>query len=409
MKVIDINYIKDKYIYYRPLFINGDYIYIVKDDLDIDYDEIEKTKEYAIFDGIYRYHIPSGLLEKIETSDWITDYYFGANKLYYFSIKVVCNRYIATFYEIENNLEKKKAEIELDDYVEGYSIAKIRTQLQPIVLKDGFISYLYDVNPLMNINQYTSDNDENELKLFIYDANEGKNYENQDKEFCKHTFDNMIPFKHNNEEYLLFGSSLYNEFDKEEYIYDPSREDINNYRGAKDSIYIIPIETFINDIKQGKQHISYKTIDTIGQEGTLKFIRLYGLKIYYNIIHFDEDYSELAIYDISNNQYFKKRYESCYRFRKMTYDCKYAYFYDDKNSCYVEFSGDFFEKRRKVEVEGWIKGDIESKFIITDGYSVINGKGTECCKIYDKNTFNLLKRFEGKPEVFEKEDIVVVY
>lgn len=407
MKIVNLNLEKNCTINYRPLFIYKNYIYIVKEDCEENAIENEKKVKKSIYEGVYRYNIIENVLEKIEVSNCIMDYYYDYSKIYYMDIEGIDKKYVATFFEIDGNKEKRLASIQLPSYIGVDSLLNVYEKLQPFALKNGFISYLYDIS--LHSRVYDHLDNENEFKLYVYDIKEKRKYENLDKEFCKNGFDKKIIFKVNDIEYILLNSALYEELDKYEYLYDADENNIEDLRGAKDRIYLIEIEKFISEIKQGKEHISYKEIESIGQEGTVRFIHMSGCKIYYTVRNFRKGYFELVIYDISNDKYQRIKLESCSRLLKITEEGEFVYLYNYKNKYLMELSGKDFHKRRKISISGNVLGVLESKYIVLQTVLVIEGKRGVFCEIYDMDSLTVVDRFQGKAKVFEKENVIVVY
>lgn len=409
MKVIDINFEKNNIINYKPLFIHKNYIYIIKEDFERKLIENEDDIKNSIYTGIYRYNIINNLLESAQVSGRITKYFYDNSKVYYVDIEESNKEYYVTFFEVDNNAEKKLVKIKLPGCIENDSLINVEARFEPFTLKDGIISYLYDICNILHDGAYNHLDDENQFKLFVYDSTEGKNYEVLDEKFSKNGFVKKVPFKFNDTKYLLLNAGLYQEHDKYEYLYDANKKNENDARGAKDSLYIIEIDKFVDEAKRGRKGILYKEIESIGQEGVVRFIEICGCKIFYKVTYFEKDYFELVIYNLSTDKYQRTKIESCDRLLRVTKSGKFVYLYNDENRTLIELSGEFFEKRRVVNIEGNVLGVIESKYIVSQAVGINEDKRDILCNIYDINSLNLVDRFKGKAVVFEEENIVVIY
>lgn len=422
MKIIDCNFDKAKSNEYRPILINKNYCYFIKFDSDESFEEAVKTQNYSLYSGMYRYNIKSTNLEKIRISEPIIEYYNDNCKLYYLSEKRIGNEYWVAFYKIYDTEEKKLVQLKLQHYKKNVTLMNINDKLTPFMFKDGFILYSYDV---CTKDDYNRLDDDNEYKIFIYDINDNSKYEILDREFCKNGFNKTRTFESNGVEYSLFNACLYNEEDKREYMYDPMDNSIceersgkREMRGERDSIFLIQVETFINEIKEGKKHLSYKILETIGQEGTVRLIKVCDSKVFYEVLYFNRDYFELVIYDLRTEKYTRVKIEDDYRsmglwpqetFISISEDGKTAYLHYFENKHLIVLNGENFQNRDIINISETTVGVIKSKYLITRNLEKIDQKNSFVCNIYDINSLELLNKIEGEPIVFEGEETIVVY
>ncbi|MDP4147335.1 MAG: hypothetical protein Q8936_23165 [Bacillota bacterium] len=110
------------------------------------------------------------------------------------------------------------------------------------------------------------------------------------------------------------------------------------------------LEDFINDVKQKRDSISYKTVETIGKEGTVELIRIHDGKIYRKVEHFDKDFIEIVEYDIKDDKYQRRRLYNEKFFIGIILDGERIYTYNNKMKCIIESSGEDLNKKRELKL-----------------------------------------------------------
>ncbi|GAA0178458.1 hypothetical protein SH2C18_15140 [Clostridium sediminicola] len=420
MNIIELSLKNTAYINYVPLFLYENYIYFIRQNFKLNNVESENVKCDTVHDGFFKYNLSDHSVESIYTTKKIMNYFFNNDylKLYYVEIQERNTEYFATFFKINNNtqVEKEQFCVKLQSYVENnfandsnikISPLDVMGNFDPFVLKEDILGYKVDkINVYDRF--YNSLDDKNEFQIFIYDVFEGNSYQVLDDFFGKHGFDNIEVCTIKEKEYIIFNTAMYNELDKYEYVYDPDVKSTSSFRGTMDAIYLIPLETFINEVKQGNRSIPYEKVELIGQEGTVRLIHINDCKIYYKVTYFDKNFSEIVIYDISSKKYQRKRVEGLNNLRELTLDGEMAYFYNNKLKCTIELSGENWENKREIRIAGGFIGVLESKYLISEEIEILNDKLVYYCNVYDINTLKLIKRIEGQPFMLKKHDMVIV-
>ncbi|MDW8803167.1 hypothetical protein P8V03_18735 [Clostridium sp. A1-XYC3] len=417
MDIIKLKVVNDEFISYLPLFIYKNHVYIIRQNIS---NNNQGRNFNTFYDGFYKYNLINNSLELINTSAPIIEYFYDrdCSALYYRAIEEKDGKFYSVFFKLDNDFgtEERLLSVKLQRYVPTSLLTNEEKQikvdcmiasLELYVLNKDFL--VYKIDEINSYDEYYNYLDNcNKFKLFVYDVNEKRNYEVKDNSLFKHGIESIRTFKVNNREYILISSALYNEADKYEYIYNPEKTSCNDVRGAIDSIYLIPLEIFINEIKQDKETLSYQIIETVGQEGIVRFIHTNKNKIYYKVEYFNENISEIAIYDIITKEYERKRFESNWMFSGITLDGSTGYFYDDKLSCYVELSGKSWDNKRAIKIPFNSLNIMEPDIIITEEVNIQDGKLNFYSNIYDRSNGRLMKKIQGKPYVFKEDNILII-
>ncbi|WBW97424.1 hypothetical protein [Oceanirhabdus sp. W0125-5] len=409
MKIIDINDPKDQLIIFEPLFSYGEYLYTVKMDHSSDKLILGTDKKLCFYDGFYKYNFLTKTLEHIHTSECISNYFYShdQSKIYYETCERCEKNYYMTLFSIDLYTEKETKIITVETPIVGETnIFDVTGIIDPFELTEDYIAYLLD-EVHDSDDRYSRFYKDNEYKLFIYDINKKKSYQLLNKKFCEHGFKEMIKFEINNKEYILLNSALYIEQDKHEYVFEYKRDNkiTSSKRGEIDGLYLIEVDIFINEVKEGKSNFSYKEIESIDEKGTVRFIKRFGTKIYYKVDYFEKEFFEIVIYDINTEKYTRKKINDYYSLHKITNNGEFIYLYDKKNRQRIELRGEDWENRRELDTKERILGVLESTYLIVDEF--IDKK--RFCSIYDLNSLNLVDKYIGTGKVFEEENMIVIY
>lgn len=122
---------------------------------------------------------------------------------------------------------------------------------------------------------------------YLVDVNERKIYEILDKRFIMTSGMRMV-FKKDGEDYLMIEERYLEDEEKEQLLKDPEIELAVSYPEEfgddfvfRNSINLISVSDFVNQIKEEKDKIEYEVVESIGEEGSIKVLGSTDQKIFY--------------------------------------------------------------------------------------------------------------------------------
>lgn len=412
-KVRGMNYIElkrneNEQFYYKPLFVVGNYIYVGRDScIDEDCSNILNF-EYL---GLSKYNMQDGLIKDIDTSGKITRLFYAKhnNHLSYVLIEDKINSYMAHLYQIdiESDRERELFSLEIQKCAQDSPIEAAQ-RLNSIFLNDRYIMYLIDI--VGNTEErWISTFNSNKYELYIYDILEDKKYQVLDESFYFHGFNKMVITKVDDVDYLIINAAEYPDCDRYDSVY--MWENLNNieYRGLKEAIYVIPVDTLVEETKVGRDKISYKQIDSIGREGTVRLGSVDGSKIYYRVDKYRVG-GDLFEYDIRTEEYEKIKYDNLY-INDITSNQAVVNLDKDMNTHLQELK--LKDNRRIINtsmniLNGFL-GFLESRYLIYREYEIVANEVVRFVYIYDIQTKEIIEKLEGNSIVFPEKNLIVSY
>lgn len=202
----------------------------------------------------------------------INDETINTQRLY--CIHICKENYIMVSAIYNDELRVYKVDL-LNDYVSIAASIEVKEEefTNLIYLGDKYFIYYLDTSDV-DSEFYDVDMDiQGEyIHAFLYEIDGGRSHEIKDKRVVLGVRDHLEHYKHNNTEYLMLEEAYMDDYEQEE-IYKLDL-DISEYHtdSYKESINIVGLDTFINDIYDDKCEISFNVIYSTEKDGWTRYL-----------------------------------------------------------------------------------------------------------------------------------------
>lgn len=282
MKIIDIRkYCKENF---RIITKYKNKIYYYKAD--------ESNSEFIL--EIYYYDIDNNREYKIKNMNILTDeFYNGEVKIYENNI-------------LFSNIHKDKLDIFRVNMDED-KIDKIAT----IEINQNHyrgINFLGERYLIIYLNESEIDDNDYDMqkelqgfynKAYLYDIADAKKYQIYDKRIILGVRDRLEYYKYQKKEYIVFEQAYMEDYEQEELYKENLKKEDYYQESFKESLNIIDLDIFINEIKKFYKIISFKELHKTQLSGWTRYFSMDENYIYYRTKDFE--YSIENIYCIDKN------------------------------------------------------------------------------------------------------------
>lgn len=405
MNHIDLKRNENEYLSYEPLFLLDNYMYVGRNSY------LEKDGvDISNFDflGLNKYNFTDGSMKALTTSGKITEVYFNRCNKYlgYVFAEDKVNNYQAHLYQIDTDSDEEKELFSLEiQKCNGDTPLSSASRFKPLFLNDRYVLYLVDISREPEKGWEPSFSS-NKSELYIYDILENRRYEVLDESIYFNGIEKMEITRVDSIDYLVINAAA---LDDNRYNIVYTKECKAERRGLKEAIYVIPVETLITEVIEGRDKLSYKQIDSIMNEGSIRLYCTDGSKIYYKIFKYYADHSdqEFIEYDIITDEYEKIDYKGLF-IHDITSDLIIVSVDENLNTHLQELKG----SRKVINTLKNInefRGFLESRYLVCRQFRILNNKGVFFTIVYDMQTHSILEEIDGDPKVFPERNLIVTY
>lgn len=300
MKIVNLNQLNQQQeipkITYRPFKTYRDFIYLEK---------VASSLEQEWTEGIFEFSLESHEMVRIDVGPQVKDPFLfdmeipftlsdiekmsKHNRIYYSLVSQMNDEIILSFYEIDLDTRKQLLVLSF-----SYGVSEF-DYLGMELLSEGFFLFrLSDTSPQSGGAE----------SVYLVDVSEQSYYLVKDSILCM-TFGEKSVFESKKGRFLLIEECYLSEEEQFDLLTSRDLElaiDIPNGMTEdfvhQNSILIIDFDLFLNEVKSGKESLSYQTLDSIFMDGSIRLIGenqksfYYRQRVYDFVLKSKNDYNQ---------------------------------------------------------------------------------------------------------------------
>lgn len=292
MQIFNLKYLNNSQevpkILYKPINITEENIYFEKIIMGMEDSWSEGIWEYNKFDHAIKRLDRGHHAENVQLYDFDTPINFlskdiqgSMDKMYFTTITEIEDEDYIEFYEIDLETRSQKSILGFTFDKDAFLYKKME------ILAPGYILFRlsYDME-LADSDFFDS--------VYLLDVKEKKYYEIMDETFTINSGNRILLGENFEDQHLLIEECYLDEEDQFDILTQEDVElafdlpgDMEQKQLHINSIKVIKLSNFIEQIKNGKSHMDFEIIDKIDQEGVIRILGETEDSVYYKKEHYD--------------------------------------------------------------------------------------------------------------------------
>ena len=241
--------------------------------------------------GFWKYDIKNDTFKRIDKDNKKIYYYDifdeeanDEDSIYFLSKEKQINYDTYTLYRLDIETEKQE-ELYTMDVDKNYYVRIVTLN------KNYFLSFLKEIKTdvkFTSVEESAINNDE----AYLYDIKGNKKYKVMDKTLVQGYKYNLFQTKLKNKSYMVFEEVYLDLWEKED-KFKYSRKEACKSRVFTDCLRIMPLDKFINELKEGKSQLSFMDLANKGYDGVVAFLGINKEELYYSVREFKSGLEKL--------------------------------------------------------------------------------------------------------------------